>query len=74
MVKYEEKDLVTFIPPADRRRGKKRYMCNVCRKKIYAGILLLSAPRLQTLLDTINKVINVVGASNTTKLKAEDGN
>lgn len=41
------------------------YTCSNCRKKIYAGVLLLAHTHLNGLLQNIQTVIDAVGTKNT---------
>lgn len=48
------------------------YTCHSCRRKVYAGLILLAAPRLETLLEKINDVINASDPKNTIELGKKD--
>jgi len=59
------KVIVNIIPFNQNISGIAEFTCNLCRGKIYCGILLLANATPQALFANIEKVVQAAGAKNT---------
>lgn len=68
------KVIVDISPFNKNITGIAEFTCNLCRGKIYAGVLVLANATPQALFANIEKVVQAAGAKNTYRPKPADTN